>query len=105
MCVCVCVHVMCILSRFSHVPLFVILLAEAFHAPLSMEFSRQEHLSGLPCLQLGNLPGSGIHLSPATPALQADSLLVNYQGSLYIINHHQSISQWISSLGCMKLIL
>ena len=86
--ICVCVCAMCMLSHFSHVQLFVILLAEAFQASLSMEFSRQQYLSGLPCLQLGNLADSGIHLSPATPALQDDSLLLNYQGSLYIINHH-----------------
>ena len=45
----------------------------ACQAPLSMEFSRQEYCSGLPCLSPGDLPDSGIE--PGSPALQADSLL------------------------------
>ena len=41
-------------------------------APLSVEFSRQEHWSRLP-FPLGDLPDPGI--DPGSPALQADSLL------------------------------
>ena len=41
-------------------------------APLSMGFSRQEYLSGLPCPSAGDLPQPGI--KPGSPALQADSL-------------------------------
>ena len=36
-------------------------------APLSMEFSRQEYWSGLPCPPLGDLPDPGIE--PTSPAL------------------------------------
>ena len=39
---------------------------------LSMEFSRRDYWSGLPCLPPGDLPDSGIE--PRFPALQADSL-------------------------------
>ena len=39
-------------------------------APLFMEFSRQEHWSGLPFLPSGDLPNPGI--KPGSPALQAD---------------------------------
>ena len=42
-------------------------------ASLSMEFSRQEHWSGLPFPSQGNLPDSGFE--PRSPVLQADSLL------------------------------
>ena len=42
-------------------------------APLSMELSRQEYWSGLPCPTPGDLPNPGI--KPGSPALQADSLL------------------------------
>ena len=42
-------------------------------APLSMEFSRQEYWSGLPCFSPGDLPDPGIELR--SPTLQADSLL------------------------------
>ena len=44
----------------------------AHQAPLSMEFSRQECCSGLPCLPPGDLPNPGIE--PSSPTLQADSL-------------------------------
>ena len=37
-----------------------------------MEFSRQEHCSGLPFLPSGDLPNPGI--KPRSPALQADSV-------------------------------
>ena len=44
----------------------------AQQAPLSMEFSKQEYLSGLPFPSLRDLPNPGIE--PGSPALQADSL-------------------------------
>ena len=44
----------------------------ALQAPLSMEFSRQEYWSGLPCPSPGDLPDPG--MDPGSPALQADSL-------------------------------
>ena len=44
-------------------------------APLSMGFPRQEYWSRLPCPPPGDLPDSGIKpMSPASPALQVDSL-------------------------------
>ena len=42
-------------------------------APLSIEFSRQEHWSGLPRPPPGDLPNPGNE--PRSPELQADSLL------------------------------
>ena len=42
----------------------------AQQAPLSIDFSRQEYWSGLPCPPPGDLPDSGIKpASPAVPAL------------------------------------
>ena len=41
-------------------------------APLSMEFSRQEYWSALPCLSPGIFPDPGIE--PRSPTLHADSL-------------------------------
>ena len=47
-----------------------------------MGFSRQGYWSGLPRPPPGDLPDPGIEpVSPVTPALQADSLLLSYQGS------------------------
>ena len=42
----------------------------AWQAPLSMEFSRQEHWGGLPCPPPGDLPDPGIEtVSLSSPAL------------------------------------
>ena len=51
----------------------------AHQAPLSRGFSQQEYWSGLPCLPPGDLPDPGIELM--SPALQADSLPLDHQGS------------------------
>ena len=57
---------------FSRVQFFVIPWITAHQTPLSMEFSRQEYWSGLPCPSPGDLPDPGIE--PGCPVLQADSL-------------------------------
>ena len=51
------------LCLVSSVRLFTILQTVAHQAPLSMEFSRQEYWSGLPCPPSGDLPNPGIELS------------------------------------------
>ena len=54
----------------------------AHWAPVSMGFFRQEHWSWLSCPSPGNLPDSGIKpKSPASPALQVDSLPLSHLGS------------------------
>ena len=66
----------------SRIQLFVTFWTIACQAPLSMEFSRQEYWSGLPCPPPGDLPNPGIRPeSPASLALQADALLLSHQGS------------------------
>ena len=58
------------LSRFSHVQLFVTLWTAAHQAPLSMDFSRREYWSGFPCPPPGDLLNPGIEPpSLASPAL------------------------------------
>ena len=44
----------------------------AYHAPLSVGFSRQEYWSGLPFPSPGDLPNPGIE--PGSPTLQGDAL-------------------------------
>ena len=57
----------CILNRVQH---FATPWTVACQAPLSMEFSRQEYWSGLPCPPPGDPPNSGIKsASLAFPAL------------------------------------
>ena len=71
-------------SRFSYAPFIEseVLCASpwtlAHRAPLSMEFSRKEDWSGLPCPSPGHLPHPGIE--PGSPVLQADSLQTELSG-------------------------
>ena len=70
------------LSRFSYVRLFATLRTVARQAPLSMGYPRQGYWSGLPCPFPGNLPDPGIEpVSPESPALMVDSLLLSPWGS------------------------
>ena len=55
----------------------------AHPAPLFMGFSRQEYWSGLPFPSPEDLPSPGI--KPRSPALQADSLPSDHQGSPYVM--------------------
>ena len=69
----------CVLGRFSCVRLFATLWTIAHQAPLSMDFSRQEHWSGSLCPPPGDLPDLGTE--PVFPALQTDSLPLSHQES------------------------
>ena len=61
---------------------FVTPLTVAGQVPLSTGFSGQEYWSGLPFLPPGDLIDPGIKpTSPASPALQADSLPLHHLGS------------------------
>ena len=72
------------LSRFSHVRLFVTPWTVARQTPLSMGFSRQEYWSGLPCPLPGDLPDPGIE--PAflkSPALAGGFFTASAQRKRY----------------------
>ena len=57
----------------------------AHQAPVSMEFSKQEYLSGLTFPTSGDLPNPRIKpMSLALPALQADYLPLGHQGSFNV---------------------
>ena len=73
----------------SHVPFFVTSWTVACKAPLSMAFSRQEYWSGFPFPPPGDLPNPGIEpTSPASPALQVDSLPRSHLGSPSWLYHN-----------------
>ena len=55
------------LSHFSHVQLFVTPRTLVCQTPLSIEFSRQQYWSGLPCSPPGDLPDPGIKPSYLVP--------------------------------------
>ena len=59
-------------KSLSRVRVFATPWTVAYHAPLSMGFSRQEYWSGLPFPSPEDLPNPGIE--PGCPALQADAL-------------------------------
>ena len=77
---------MCVLSHFSRVQLFVIPLAVAHQASLSMGFSRQERWSGLPFPTPGYLPNprtnphflSLLHWQAGSLPLAAPVVFQNY---------------------------
>ena len=57
----------------------------AHQAPLSMEFSKQEYLSGLAFPTSGDLPNPKVKpVSLAPPALQADYLPLGHLGSFNV---------------------
>ena len=61
-----------VLSHFSCDRLFVTLCTVACQAPLSVEFSRQEYWSGLPCPPPGDLPHPVIEPKSLTSPALAD---------------------------------
>ena len=67
------------MKALSRVRLFATPWTVAYRAPLSMGFSRQEYWSGLPFPSPEDVPDPGIE--PGSPALQADSLPSEPQGS------------------------
>ena len=79
-----CMHV-CLLSQ-AHVTLFEALDCST-PASLSMGFSRQEYMSGLPGPPPGDHPNPGIKpMSLVSPALQVDSLPTEKSGKLESYN-------------------
>ena len=71
---------LCVLS---HVQLFATPWTVACQAPLSMEFSRQEYWSGLPCPSPGIFPTQGLNLHLLL--WQAGSLPAAPPGKLLIL--------------------
>ena len=70
----------CVLHLLSCVRLFATPWTITPQAPLSTGFPRQEYWSGLPCLLPGDRHNPRIEpMSPASPALQADSLSPSHQ--------------------------
>ena len=61
-------YLVCVLSCFSCVQLFVTLWTVAHQALQSMGFSRQEYWSGLPCPPSGDLPNPGVEFKSLTSA-------------------------------------
>ena len=85
----------CMLSHFSHVPLFVTPQTVTYQAPLSMGFSRQEYWSGLPFPPPVDPLDPGIEpVSPVTPTLQTDSLPLEPPGKPLMPSICSKITHW-----------
>ena len=69
----------------------------ARQAPLSIEFSRQEYWSGLPCPPPGDLPDPGIE--SWLPTLQADFLLSEPLGKPDTVNCYAVVSYFRVAYG------
>ena len=94
----VLIYHMCVLSHFSCVQLLETLWTAVRQAPLSVDFSRQEYWSGLPCPPPRDFPDPGIEpMPPAAPALQADALPLSHWGT------HTNISRIrkVNDFSCM----
>ena len=68
----------------NHVLLLLTPWTIAHQAPLSMGYPRQEHWSRLPFPPLGDLPGTGIKLTSASPALAVRFFTTEPPGKPYI---------------------
>ena len=76
-----------ILSHFNNVQCFATLWTVAHQVPLSLEFPKQEHWSGLPFPSPENLPDPGIKLaSLMSPALASRFFTTNatWEALLYV---------------------
>ena len=93
------------LSHFIRVRLCVTLWTIAHQAPLSMEFSRQECWSGLPCPPPVDLPDPGIKpTSVVSPALEVNSLPLSHQGLPIIHQSNASENHKIPIMLPLKLL-
>ena len=77
----------CVCQWLSCVQLFATPWTVARHAPLSMEFLRQEYWSGLPFPPPQDLPDSGI--KSRFPEFQANSLPLHHLGNQWINRSRQ----------------
>ena len=98
----ICIYV--VVQSLSHVQLFVTPWTVAHQTPLFIEFSRQEHWSGLPFPPPRDLPDSGTE--PMSAVLQADSLpsepprrSLNWMVCLFIIEYKSSYTCWKQEKG------
>ena len=84
----------CVLSRFSHIQLFMTLWTITLHAPLSMGFFRQEYWSGLSCSPPRDLPDPG------------DQTHISYISCVdrQVLYHWCHLGSLFCLIGCYKIL-
>ena len=82
-----------VLSRFRRAGLLATLRTVAGQAPVSMEFSRQDHCSGLPIPTPGNLPNPGIKSAYLICPALAGGLFTVYAALEYIKMLYQLVGR------------
>ena len=85
----------CMLSHFNRVQLFVTPWTIAYHASLSMGFSRQEYWSGLPCPPPGDLPDPGIKPTSLTSPALACWFFTSWGKATLYYGWHEVPCSWI----------
>ena len=81
------------LSHFSRVQLFATLWTITHQVSLSIEFSRQEYWSGLPCPSPEDLPNSGTE-PVSVPSALADGIFIISATWEAIKRSYQLINEW-----------
>ena len=92
-CMCVCSVALVVSSSGT-------LWTVAHLSPLSMIFSRQEQWSGLLCPHPGDL--STPEIEPASPALQADCLLLSHWEAPKIAEQHKIV--YVGIISCLLFL-
>jgi len=93
-----CIQSACRVSYLSCVQLFATLWTVVYQAPLSMEFSRQEHCSGLPCPPPGDLPDPGIEPACSTSSALASGFFPTSapgKPTFCVHNTLKEIPEWV----------
>ena len=92
---------MCLGAKLLLLCLFTTLWTVAFQVPLSVEFSRQEFWSGLPCPPPGDLPNPGIKpTSVMSPALAGGYFTIGASLVARLVkNPPATWETWVRSLG------
>ena len=93
----------CELSRFGHVQLFATPRTVAHQAPLSMEFFRQQYLSGLPSPPPGIFPTQG---SKPPLLLSSLALVGGFFTTWEALFHVQlCLKRYLLVLECLLLVI
>ena len=91
-------HIVCVLSHFSHVQLLATPWTVAYQASLSMGFSRQEYWSGLPFPPPGDLPNPRIKpASLSSPTLAGRFFTTS---TTWESENRSVMSYSVTSMGC-----